>query len=333
MPVAQNLDVYFQRINRVLDEVDTQLEEPLDLVRLAASACFEPVHFHKVFLASLGETPAAYVRRIRLERAAATLMNPRASVLDVALEVGFGSGEAFARAFRQRFGHPPSAWQAGAHAVYRLKTMRHHQDWKQASQPLFSGSPWLPDTCSRQRSFALIDGFPLGIEGYRPDCSGFALRELAPQKIAYVRGRGAYGIPVRELWSRLIARLETPNILEEKRELIARWLDNPSITHVTLCRHEVGVVLRPDEQVPEGLNQRIVPGGLHLVCPFEGSPEVTQRLWRWIFAVWLPRNGLCVANALSFERFPLSENPFLHLPLVSHTAGELCVPVKEIGKP
>lgn len=329
MPVAHKLEAYFPRLNRVLDEVDARFGEALDLSQLAATAHFEPVHFHKVFLACLGETPAAYVRRIRLERSAARLMNRRAAILDVALDAGFGSGEAFARAFRQRFGHSPSAWQAGGHASSRLRVMQHHQAWQNPAQPLFRSSPWLPDADSAQRSFALVDGFPLGLAGFGPDSSGFSVRVLAPQRIAYIRCRGAYGAHVRVLWSRLIALLGTSDFLAGKRELIARWPDNPSITHAALCRHEVGVVMQPGEPVPGSLNQRVVPGGLHLVCPFEGRAEETQRLWRWIFAVWLPRNGLCVANALSFERFPIADNPGLLSPVITRVAGELCVPVAE----
>jgi len=329
MPVAHQLEAYFPRLNRVLDEVDARFCEALDLSQLAATAHFEPVHFHKIFFACLGETPAAYVRRIRLERSAARLMNKRAVILDVALDAGFGSGEAFSRAFRQRFGHSPSAWQAGAHASSRLKVMQHHQAWQNPAQPLFPTSPWRPDGDSAKRSFALVDGFPLGLEGYRPGCSNFALRTLAPQRVAYIRSRGAYGGHVRLLWSRLIALLDTSDFLAGKRELIARWPDNPSITHAALCRHEVGVVLQADEPVPGCLNQRVIPGGLHLVCPFEGRSDEIQRLWRWIFAIWLPRNGLSVANALSFERFPIADNPALCSPVITRTAGELCVPVVE----
>lgn len=329
MPVAQKLDAYFLRLNRVLDDIDARFDEALDLSQLAATAHFEPVHFHKIFLACLGETPAAYVRRIRLERSAARLMNQRAVVLDVALDAGFGSGEAFARAFRQRFGHSPSVWQAGAHAASRLTAMHQHQAWQRPAQPLFSTSPWQPDTDTAQRTFALIDGFPLGLSTYRPDCSFFSLRTLAPQRIAYLRSRGAYGGHVRILWSRLIAQLDESDFLDDMRELIARWPDNPSITHVSQCRHEVGVVLRPGEQAPACLNQRLIPGGLHLVCPIDGRPDEIHRLWRWIFAVWLPRNGLCVANALSFERFGLADNPALHLPATARVAGELCIPVAE----
>ncbi len=68
-------------------------------------AHFSPFHFHRLFAAWTGETLGDYLRRRRVEQAALRLRSqPRLSVLEAALGVGFGSGEAFARAFRQHFG-------------------------------------------------------------------------------------------------------------------------------------------------------------------------------------------------------------------------------------
>ena len=61
----------------------------------------------------MGETLGDYLRRRRVEVAAMRLAaQPRTTVLNIALSVGFGSAEAFARAFRSRFGCSPTAWRA-----------------------------------------------------------------------------------------------------------------------------------------------------------------------------------------------------------------------------
>ena len=65
----------------------------------------------------MGETPRAYRRRLRLERAALRLRTTRGSVLTVAIEAGFGSHEAFTRVFRRRFGHSPAAYRRLAAAT------------------------------------------------------------------------------------------------------------------------------------------------------------------------------------------------------------------------
>lgn len=73
---------YEKRVNRVIDHVRDHLAEDLPLERLARIALFSPFHFHRVFRTITGETVAAFVQRLRLERAAVALIDyPGQSVL------------------------------------------------------------------------------------------------------------------------------------------------------------------------------------------------------------------------------------------------------------
>src|SRR5260370_28714205 len=103
---------YVARMHRVLEYIDRQLDQSLELETLAKVANFSSFHFHHLFTAWFGETLGDYVRRRRLETAALRLVpQPRLPVLQVSLSVGFGSTEAFARAFKTRFGSTPTAWR------------------------------------------------------------------------------------------------------------------------------------------------------------------------------------------------------------------------------
>ena len=46
---------YIARINRVLDYIDHNLDQPLLLAELAEVAHFSPFHFHRIFRAMMGE--------------------------------------------------------------------------------------------------------------------------------------------------------------------------------------------------------------------------------------------------------------------------------------
>ena len=59
----------------------------------------------------LGETPAAYLRRWRLCLAAGALRTSRASVLQIASDVGYQSEAAFNRAFKAEFDVPPARYR------------------------------------------------------------------------------------------------------------------------------------------------------------------------------------------------------------------------------
>lgn len=80
---------YAARMNRVLDHIQRNLDEPLDLERLAAVACFSPYHFHRLFHAWTGETLQGHIQRLRLERAALALVfDPRKPITTIALDAG-----------------------------------------------------------------------------------------------------------------------------------------------------------------------------------------------------------------------------------------------------
>jgi AraC-like DNA-binding protein len=78
---------------------------------LAARLCLSRFHFDRVIASVAGEPPAAFRRRIMLERAAYRLVTTERTVLDVAVEAGYGSHEAFTRAFARAYGTRPTQWR------------------------------------------------------------------------------------------------------------------------------------------------------------------------------------------------------------------------------
>jgi AraC family transcriptional regulator len=102
---------YQERLLRVLLHIQRNLDQPLELDELAGIACFSPFHFHRIFRGMVGESVMEYVRRLRLEQAAQKLRFSDSPVIDVALDAGYESHEAFTRAFSARFGLTPSTYR------------------------------------------------------------------------------------------------------------------------------------------------------------------------------------------------------------------------------
>lgn len=79
----------------------------LDVAHLASQSELSPFHFSRAFKHSTGETPGAWLTRLRMERAERLLRDGRMSVAQVAQSVGYSGTAPFTRAFRSRFGVTP----------------------------------------------------------------------------------------------------------------------------------------------------------------------------------------------------------------------------------
>jgi len=88
---------------------------------LAARMYLSRSHFDRVVSVASGETPGRFRRRVLLERAAFRLLTSDTGVLDIAVEAGYSSHEAFTRAFARAYGAAPSLWR-GAPTRVQIET-------------------------------------------------------------------------------------------------------------------------------------------------------------------------------------------------------------------
>src|SRR5882757_7772897 len=106
------LQNYHARMQRVLDHIDRHLEADLDLETVSRVAAFSKFHFHRQFTATFGLSVHRYVQLARLKRASHRLAyRDDESVTDIAMDAGYDAPDAFARAFRRRFGQSPSSFR------------------------------------------------------------------------------------------------------------------------------------------------------------------------------------------------------------------------------
>jgi AraC family transcriptional regulator len=111
-------DILSQYVNvtgKALWYIETHLYGELSLEAISAAVYVSRFHLSRAFPAATGISLAAYVRGRRLSEAAKALVAGAPDILDVALSTGYGSHEAFTRAFRQLFGLAPEQLRAKAH--------------------------------------------------------------------------------------------------------------------------------------------------------------------------------------------------------------------------
>jgi transcriptional regulator GlxA family with amidase domain len=87
------------------------LERDLSVERLAQQVCLCPRQFSRRFKHEFQSSPAAFVRRLRLDEARKRLSAADSTVETVARSVGFHDSDSFRRAFVKRFGVAPSTFR------------------------------------------------------------------------------------------------------------------------------------------------------------------------------------------------------------------------------
>ena len=83
------------------------VETPLTLSELAASAGISRRQIERQFRQLLDEAPAQTYRNIRLDRARTLLMETNLSVIEIAMATGFNSNAVFSRHYKERYGETP----------------------------------------------------------------------------------------------------------------------------------------------------------------------------------------------------------------------------------
>ena len=139
------------RVRRAVAFIEGRLDDPsLTLDATAAAAGLSKYTLHRLFRACLGETLKGYVRKRRLTEAARRLVHGDQGILEEALRAGFGSQEAFTRAFQGLFGVPPGRYRrdpasrrqpglfaAEAHTLaHRQAGLTHQPRFTQLEEPL-----------------------------------------------------------------------------------------------------------------------------------------------------------------------------------------------------
>jgi AraC family transcriptional regulator len=268
---------YDRRMHAVIEHIDRHLDQNLDLAALAAVAHFSNFHFHRLFHAWMGEPLGDYVRRRRLEVAALRLRaQPRIPVLQMALAVGFGSAEAFSRAFRARFGASPTGWR---NSKYDQVTRKLDQAARAARDKNVSSS---------SKEFVMK----------------VKLKDREPVRVAFLRYTGPYGSGITQFWMDTVAPwMATNNLFGRARFGIS--LDDPHVTKPAQCRYDACVEVANQETLAGDAKEKVIPGGKYAVLEYQGPIAQIGSAWDHLLGQWLPKSGLQLDSRPMFEHYPV----------------------------
>jgi len=101
------MDHQIQAVRLMQDYIRSHINEDISIDTIAKEVSYSESYARKIFIKHLGMTPAVYIRRLKLSKSALKLRDEHCQILDVAMEMGFGSADGYQRAFRREFGCNP----------------------------------------------------------------------------------------------------------------------------------------------------------------------------------------------------------------------------------
>jgi AraC family transcriptional regulator len=105
-------DNYCSRFRKVLEYIDSHLDDDLTINHLSNIAAFSKYHFHRQFSELFGVSVYKYVQLTRLKRASYQLaFRARIPIVDISLASGYENHESFSRAFKKSIGQTPSEFR------------------------------------------------------------------------------------------------------------------------------------------------------------------------------------------------------------------------------
>jgi len=286
-------EFYREAVQRAAEQVAERLDHALDLGELASRAGLSPLHFHRIFRRTLGETPLALHRRLRLERAALELATTPTEVTVIAFDAGFETHESFTRAFQAAYALAPS--------TFRKRMARHREQMGR----------------ERRFPFELPAGNGIhirpasGVTDIKPDAGEPAMEVIVSEtpgiRLAAVSHFGPRNM-VGEAFGRLAAVAGPAGLFAQPGAAgVAVFYpgEGPSAADQ---RTDAGVIVAEGVSVPDGLVEVRIPAGTYARTTHVGHYAHLSDTWAKLRSQWLPASGRRLAGDLTFEVYRVADH-------------------------
>ena len=254
---------YYERIQKSIDYIESRLKSDIEIEKAAREAFMSCSNYYRMFFALTGYAVKEYIRLRRISSAARDIRETDSSILDIALNYGFESNEAFTRDFKRVTGFPPIAFMKNDlnYVFERVNVLEKYYDIQD----------------------------PELLEKY-PDIK--VLKELKPCRVAYYCYYGTE--PENGAFAVMSDWLKRSGLNFEKDKLRIFGFNNPnpSSPDQEEYGYEVWVTISDDFVVNDSLvKAKTFQGGLYAVCAVKGlvpggdGSEISdtwQRLGKWL---------------------------------------------------
>ncbi len=297
-----------------MDYIEKNLSAPLDLNTVAEQAHFSPFHFHRIFTFFIGETPAGFIQRIRLEKAAQLLrVYPEMSANDIACSCGFSSLSLFSRLFRKHFGITASQFRKTDLVVYAKEGFYFSKNGKVVGKNKQLPSDFDIQLCSVEFKNLLIMNVKIEVQ------------KMPEFKVAYCRHTGAFN-QIGGAYQKLMKWAGPRGLLSScDAKLMTVIHDDPSITSIDKVRSSACIILKEDVKVEGEIGKMTVAAGMYAVGHFEIGMDEFEKAWNSM-CLWFTESGYQQGDGCTYELYHNNHNEHPEQKFIV----DICIPVKPL---
>jgi AraC family transcriptional regulator len=296
---------YINRINRVWDYVEANLDKELSLETLSEIALFSPFHFHRIFYAFTGETLNDFVKRKRVEKAASLLINnPEDPISNIAYYCGFNSVSVFCRNFKSHFGQSAQEFRK----MYFDPISKNRQSESKNGQPTPIGHNYV---CNVESLKKIIMNKKIEI------------KEMPAMNLVYCRHMGSFD-KIGETYGKLMQWAGPRGLLSRPDvKTVTVYHDDPNITEIKNVRQSACITVDSPVKTEGEFGNLAIPAGKYVVGSFEIDATQFTESWNSV-CVWLSESGYQPDDKNPYELYHNNheehpENKFI---------VDICIPVK-----
>lgn len=278
-------EFYRDKVNRVMDHIQANLDSDLSLQALAEVACLSKFHFSRIFQSVMGETPYAFIRRLRLEKAAGRLLaDPETSITEIALAGGFATPSSFAKSFKKHFKMSATQWRNPS------------ATW---------GDPKSTPMRIERAQISIINGCPVWSFAKGDTVRRVIVEDIHPMKVAYIRNVDPYAgdeFLFHKLSEELLQWAVPRAQMNADTYILNIYHDNPEITKSSNLRVMVAIPLLDNMKPSGSVGIAEFTGGKYATSRFRLKSDEFSQAWHWMSSIWLMNSGYEWDSREAFER-------------------------------
>ncbi|MDX8360323.1 AraC family transcriptional regulator [Cytobacillus sp. IB215316] len=278
---------YIENLSKTIIYIENNLTNKLTIEDISHYSGYSKFHFQRLFHQVVGETVGQYIMNRRLSEAATLLVNDSMNILQIALELGYESHEAFTRAFNKRYKMSPYQFrQLGVTAEFIYK------------------NPIDVQYLTNKNKNLLGDIEEVTLEDLR--LKGYMATNTSHEEI-YAS------------WSKLRRDIHK---YDKTDTYLYGVLHYPESFGLEIDFKYIAAV-EEDEiiQLPnQELKEITLPKSNYLIFNHQGSAEALPLSYEYIYGVWLPKSKYVANGLYDFERYRSFEEGTKH-------AIQICIPI------